>query len=163
MWQTLESFVASGYQGNVAIRTKGVGTRCDYHIPAQKLPSRYAEFVRQGWKPEQLNISAMMPDDKIVLQGEACRNLRGMDVVYSTEQLPMRSALAKSRRYASGIVASELLRTVMDPSSFDWLIELLDTYHLDSAMSSVVEFSVYSICLGDIDNRNTLFWEVRNY
>lgn len=163
MWNSLEAFRQSGYSAPVAIRTGGVGTRCDYHIPAKELPKRYREFLEAGWKPNQLNISAMMPDEKIVMQGEVCRNVRGLDLWYSEVKRPMRVALAEGGKRLFGLQATALLKSRMDADSFEWLNELLDTYHKDSGMSSVVEFSVYSIPVGELQGRNTIFWEVRNY
>lgn len=46
----------------------------------------------------------------------------------------------------------------MDPSSQQDLDDLLDLYP-----DATIEFTCYDIDLGVIPNRNTIFWEVRNY
>ncbi len=162
-WLSVEEAVASGYSGLMAIRTKGVGTRCDYNIPACDIITKYHSFLADGFTPEQLNFSAMMPDEKIVLQGEVMRTARvGLALRYSRAKHGMRAAFKEDERRATGLAAKLLIQQAMDAESWDWLNYLLDYYVIDHEHSGIVEFSCYSIPVGHLQ-WNTVIWEIRGY
>lgn len=163
MWTSVDAFQASGYHGLVAIRTKGVGTRCDYDIPPSELPLRYLSFLREGWSPSDLNISAMMKDDDILIQGNVELSPRGLVFDYTTVKKPMRVAFAQGFQTATGLRAVMLLKGHMDADSYDWLQELLHYESKTSDCSAVVELSSYRRPVGVLPHRNTIFWEVRAY
>ncbi len=54
--------------------------------------------------------------------------------------------------------ARALLRSVLNPNSYDDLGELLDRYP-----GHVVELSALEVCYGTCENRNAIVWEVRAY
>lgn len=99
------------------------------------------------------------PDQYQTIQGEVCRTFRGLEGYIGASQLPMRKAMAagilKSRSPAT---THYLVDRYMDPASRDDLDALLDLFP-----DATVEFTCFSVDVGNIPNRNTLFWEVRNY
>jgi hypothetical protein len=101
----------------------------------------------------------MMPDERIVLQGEYYRPPSGgIEVYASRHKSPMRTALAEAGRRYAGSVAIELLKWAMNDSSYSDFEELTHNYP-----KAVIEFSAYSMCVGLLPFRNTLIWEVREY
>ena len=105
-----------------------------------------------------------MPDEELVIQGEAMYGLWGLNLTYTTIKEPMNLALKKELVMTSGINAKLLLQNALWPTSYDDLVELLKVYTNEgSEPSCVVEFSSYRVAVGNLPNRNTVFWEVRNY
>lgn len=99
------------------------------------------------------------PDDKRTLCGEICRTYRGLEGTLGVVQMPMREAMAKGLLLPrSGATVLALLDRYMDPSSRDDLDALLELYP-----DATIEFSCFTVDVGVIPNRNTLFWETRNY
>lgn len=100
------------------------------------------------------------PDGKRVLQGEICRTWRGLEGYLDvTAGLPMRKAMAAGHmRHCSYATVNALLDKFMDASSRDDLEMLLDLYP-----EATIEFSTFSVDVGIFPNRNTIFWETRNY
>lgn len=132
---------------------------CTYNLTAHDVVSKAATFAAlHGADPDEFYVnSTATNDEKLTLQAECCRSHRGLELRYSRVPLKMRDALAQEELNAHGIVALEILRHLMDATSFDWLHHLLDTYP-----DHVVEFSVWSCSMGDL-GWNTIFWEVRKY
>jgi hypothetical protein len=100
------------------------------------------------------------PDDKRILQGEICRTWRGLEGFLDTNcKLPMRPAIAAGHmRHCTYATVNALLDKFMDPSSREDLETLLELFP-----DATIEFSSFSVDVGVIPNRRTLFWEVRNY
>lgn len=100
------------------------------------------------------------PDDCRTIQGEICRTYRGLEGFIDTVgKLPMRPAAAAGHmRPTSPMETLALLRTYMDPSSQEDLWALLELYP-----DAAVEFSCFRRNVGIFPNRNTLFWETRDY
>jgi hypothetical protein len=100
------------------------------------------------------------PDEHRTMQGEICRTFRGLEGYISVgTKLPMRPDMAAGNmKHRTGSVVCYLLDRYMDANSRDDLMDLLDLYP-----DATVEFSCFSIDVGNLSNRNTLFWEVRNY
>lgn len=73
-------------------------------------------------------------------------------------RLSWRENFLKYSKTTHGIVAWQMLRYYLDPSSFSDLEVLLDNYP-----GHVVELGAYSTHVGLIPHRNTVVWEVRNY
>lgn len=99
------------------------------------------------------------PDEYQTIQGEVCRTHRGLEGYIGASRLPMRKAMAagilKSRSY---LETSILLSSYMDPASRDDVEAFLELFP-----DATIEFTCFTINVGNIPNRNTLFWEVRNY
>ena len=148
-WSDWDALRLSGYGGDVTVRSRAVAGSCTYSVPTA--------WTHQTAAPDvYYNESA--PDHRLILQGEVQRDTEHLTLFYSTEQAKMRHALHNSGHHAQGIVAKELLKARLWPSSYDDLMELLDLYP-----DHIIEFSAYDVALGDCRHRNTVIWEVRNY
>jgi hypothetical protein len=61
-------------------------------------------------------------------------------------------------RLWEGSAARGLLRAVLNPNSYDDLMEMIGVYP-----NHVVEMSVLDCCFGTVPGRNAVVWEVRRY
>lgn len=100
------------------------------------------------------------PDQLATIQGEVCRTVGGwhglLGRVFNGRR--MRDSMAAGDlRPCQGVQVVDLLDRFMDPASRDDLNGLLEIYP-----DATVEFTCYSVDVGFL-NRNTIFWEVRNY
>lgn len=99
------------------------------------------------------------PDNKRTLSGEICRTYRGLEGSLGVFQMPMREAMAKGLLLPrSGATVLALINMYMDGSSQEDLWALLDSYP-----DATIEFSCFSVNVGVFPNRNTIFWEIRDY
>jgi hypothetical protein len=105
-----------------------------------------------------LTFNEALDESRILIQGEVMSSARGLELTYSDVPLKMKDALAFARRYVVGLEARVILDHYLCPSSRDDLDDLFTLYP-----DSIIEFGVYDCNLGDQPNRNTLFWEVRDY
>ena len=130
-----------------------------YCVPTEtwEVDALVAEWATLGIAPNAVSLNELGRDDQIVLQGEVQRSERGLDLRASRVPKVMRQALTEDQFHLSGLRATMTLRGAMDASSWDNLQRLFDDYP-----NAVVEFSVYSIPVGT-EQRNTIFWETRNY
>lgn len=165
-WNSYEEMMSSGNELPYAIRYKKPGSKwCIYSLlPFQRNkdgfygPEVMEEWIKEGADPKLFEFSAMgTSDNYILIQGEIRRSENYYDFLYSTYLAPMRIALAKEPRYATGITAVRLISDNLDASSQDNLDKLFREYS-----DSIVEFSCYSKAVGEL-RWNTIFWEVRNY
>jgi len=128
----------------------------------QKVPWREVRTTAAQWKKEGRTfiMDDGAPDDKRTLQGEVCRTIRGLEGYLDVSgDLAMRPAMAAGRmRHCSAAMVLALLDHFMDPSSRDDLDGLLELYP-----DATIEFSCFSVDVGIFPNRNTIFWETRNY
>lgn len=115
-----------------------------------------------SWEREgrRYTMDGAVRNDLVTLQGEVCRTFRGLEGFMAVRsgtdiRAAMRAGLFKP---VSGSTILDLLNTFMDPSSQDDLRDLLDLYP-----DATIEFACFPMDVGVIPNRNTLFWEVRNY
>ena len=160
-WQTYRDWSndddrRKGLYGNLYHwRNRSGGQKSFYNLPDVDVAHKFLYELEEddsGWY-----ISAMAPHTCNLLQGEVQLSPTRYDLVYSTAQdIPMRDALASASRYATGLKAESLLRTCLNPVSYDWLQILLERYP-----EHVVEFSAFSKCWGTLPGYNTVFWEVR--
>jgi len=99
------------------------------------------------------------PDQYQTIQGEVCRTFRGLEGFIGASQLPMRKAMAAGILKPRGYLETSLLLShYMDPASRDDVDGFFDLFP-----EATVEFTCFSVTVGNIPGRNTLFWEVRNY
>jgi hypothetical protein len=149
-WRTADELRASGWPNPVVIRSACTpGWKTVYGAPVE-------QALRIA--PPGATFNQLLDDSRILLQGEAMRGERGIELTYSTVTKPMKVALAEESRQATGLTARAILDHFLCPSSRDDLEALWDLYP-----DAVIEFGVYSRNLGDQPHRNTLIWEVRNY
>lgn len=155
-WSSWQELRDSDFKGRVTIRDMTPGGPCHYAVPVS--------FLRDGKTPIGVNLNCCrfnegMPDEDLTIQGNVWHDGH-LQLEYSCEpgighRLAVKQPKMKS---ASGLKAVSLLKMYMDPSSYDDLQEMLDTYE-----GAVIEFSAYGKRVGMIPGRNTVFWEVRNY
>lgn len=100
------------------------------------------------------------PNHLTTLVGEVCRSWRGLEGLLAAEsKCGMRDAQKLHLLIPrTGATILGLLDRYMDASSRDDLEILLELYP-----DATVEFSCFSVDAGVLPNRNTIFWETRNY
>ena len=117
-------------------------------------------IAKHDIKPDQLDNAVICeyPQAKAntVMNAEVMESEHGMYLRYKTGNMVMRKAM-KSPTVATGLVALSILRTYMDDTSFDTLLELYNTYR-----DHVIELTVFDRAVGT-HNLPTIFWEVRKY
>jgi hypothetical protein len=162
-WDTVRDFVYSGYSGPVTMRYKGTVTGrawYAYNVKSSAVAAKAKEWIAEGADPMLIVVNESAPDERLVLQGELIHTPRGFCLIRRFDKVKMRVAMTMSSAADEviGLFALGTLRHVCTPSSFEDLMELCELYP-----DSVIEFSVYAMCLGNCRGRNTLVWEVRNY
>jgi hypothetical protein len=157
-FDSMDSLITSGFSGRVSIRYKEPGSPfCKYEVPIDEVISEVNKFVEMGAVQSRFTFNESAPDSYLEIQGEIIRTIRHIELVYSTDKLPMRTALAKSPQWCYGLEAYCILKRYLWPKSQQMIFDLLDIY------DGAVEFSCYRIPLGNIFGHNTIIWEVRNY
>ena len=151
---TLDSYLAAVEANNVglvALRVKVAGDPWYLELNAAQ--------VKRYYDPDKHIISEHAPDHNLTIQGELQRSTNGWYLYYSTEPgYTMREGLPRFGQHARGLYALSLLKVHMDPSAYDDMMELFDTWD-----EAIVEFSCYGQAVGWA-NQNTLVWELRcNY
>lgn len=159
-WKSYQEILDSGWKGQVCIRGRSQIARGKviYNVNINEVPKIIKQFGKEGISEHHLSFNQSMPDEHLVIQGELMRTFLGLSLWYTTRKVPMNKALITESLYANGLKAKLILENFMDPSSYSDLESLMELF-LDSA----IEFSTYNICVGNIPNRNTVIWEVRNY
>lgn len=144
----------------VSIRYKGSlgGGVALTHVPADQVESTVKDLVRSGSDVGLITINESMPDDRLLIQGEAIRTATGLELAYSRSAgLSMRQAMMASMR-VSGLRAKLIIEAFLCPNSQDDLALIMEQYP-----DAAVEFGAYSTNVGLCPKRNTIFWEVRDY
>ena len=162
-WRTYDEIIRSGWGGSVCIRgrRKLDRNKVEYNVPLENVKDTISRKFR-GFPESSITFNQSMPDEHLLIQGEAMRNSMippfGLYLFYSELRKPMNLALEEDAHHAFGLLAKSLLQSRMTPSSYSDTEALLELYP-----DSVVEFSTYEIGVGGIPGRNTVIWEVRNY
>ena len=156
-----EEILEKEWKGTVSIRSRG--KRIDrnlvlYNVPIEKIPTELEKLKILGIDIDKISFSSTPPDDKLKFQGEIMNSAQGLHLLYSTVKKPMNLALKDEEKIISGLSAINFLKENFSCASMEDLRELLRIFPND-----VIEFSCYSIELGNIDNRNVIVWEVRGY
>lgn len=159
-WPNVDAYLQSDYSGLVVLRYKGAGggAWCEYGVHRDDVEATVSRWISEGARRDLVTVNELAEDDLIILQGEVMQSPHHLSLRYSRLPMPMRKALAKEQYHVDGLSAALLLKSTMDPSSWDELNDLLDMYS-----GAVVEFSVWGKDIGDAPRRNTVFWEVRHY
>jgi hypothetical protein len=139
------------------IRNRVAGGMTWYNVPHYKMFEEYDAALTQ-YDPGQLYFSAMCPTPLTTIQGELMDEEGGLYLYYSDVKKPMRQSLVEGGREARRGTVNTLLRTFMNPRSYDWVQWLLAAYP-----GHVIEFTCLSRCWGRLPGYNTLFWEIRQY
>ncbi len=159
-WTTERDYENSGYTAPVVLRYKGStgGKWCAYGVAPKDVKTTISKWEAEGASRSLIVFNESAPDDKLILQGEVMRSTEHLSLRYSKMKAPMRVALSEAPLHAGGMKAVSVLKSTMDPESWEDLNTLLDEYD-----GAVVEFSVWDTTLGSLPRRNTVFWEVRHY
>lgn len=158
-WGSLEEFKASGYNGLFNMRSKtGIGRdQVPYGLTLDQLDENVERFRSLGVTPNMISFNEVMPDDKLVIQGELDRTHLGLGLRYSFEKDRMNKALATKDHLDHGLTAQVILERYLGDYYFDKLKEVLDFFP-----SAAIEFSYWSVSVGVLDEP-LVIWEVRNY
>jgi hypothetical protein len=160
LWRSLEDALASGVPKigfRLTARSAGgsgaweLGTR-------EQAPEIFARWKAAG---RDFIMDGSVPNDRSIMQGEVCRGLHGLASYCATGHglPPMRQTMAAGLHQHRGYLETKLLLDrYMDPSSRDDLEMLLELYP-----DATVELACFDIQTGVFPNRNTIFWEVRDY
>ena len=159
-WNSIEEIINSKWKGKICIRSKkGIErARTPFALTLEETILKVQEFKKEGISAEELIFNESMPDEYLTIQGEVMRSTENYSLVYSTVKAPMNIAFQKERLFAKGLIALNLLKGNLCPSSYEGMQTIFDIFP-----DSVIEFSSYDINVGNIPNRNTVIWEVRNY
>jgi hypothetical protein len=157
-WRTASDAIKSGVPivGFRAIGKTGAGA-----FEMTDAAGILAVATRWGATGRNYMICEAAPDERGLIQGEICRLADGYHGLIGpvVGGRRMRDSIRDGHlKPCSGLAAIDYARRHMDPSSQDDLDALLDLYP-----GATVEFTCYSVLLGHLPGRNTLFWEVRNY
>lgn len=136
----------------------GAGEWTRVHHSERLLPLTHFAWTAMG---RTFIMDGSAPHDHCVMQGEVCRTIRGLEsyLAVGSGLPPMRQTMREGRHAHRGYLATKvLLDHYMDPSSHDDLDALLDLYP-----DATIELSAFTIDVGNIPGRNTIFWEVRDY
>lgn len=124
----------------------------------QQIPEIHARWLATG-RPFIMDDG--VPNNRSTMQGEICRTHEGLQGYIATGYalLPMRRTMAAGlHKHYSRLEVRLLQQRYMDPSSREDIDALLDIYP-----DATVEFTCFDVNVGNIPNRNTMIWEVRNY
>jgi hypothetical protein len=159
-WNSLDEIAKSGWKGLVCIRSKkGIARgKTEYNRTYEEAKQIVKQWISEGIRKEDITFNQSMPDESLVIQGEIMRLSGGLYLHGSFVKKPMNQALAEKSFDVQGSAVLYLLNKHLFAQS------LVDLYHLlDQFPDNAIEFSTYSIHVGDLPGRNTVFWEVRNY
>jgi hypothetical protein len=172
-WPSLDAIKADGYTGRVVIRSTRPGwSRCRYALSIPEAEEYFASCVVMGDQPTDIYFNEYLECQPLstTIQGEVYRGVEGLVLHYSTDQVLMRDVISRGITRLSaayGLTAKLLLQQYLDPSSYDAVMDLLDT-HTDAEnhgypTSHVIEFTTFDRYIGTLPGRNTIIWELRRY
>lgn len=157
LWRNPADAIASGAL-NIGFREVGkAGGGKAAIVPAYLAYAVADEWIKEG---RAFIMDDTAPNDRTTLCGEIARTYRGLESSIAIRPFrSMREAISAGLLLPrSGALTLALLERFMDPSSRDDLDALLDLYP-----DATVEFSCFDVDAGRLPNRNTIFWETRNY
>jgi hypothetical protein len=159
-WDSIEEITKDGWRGGICIRgLKGIPrSMARFDLNLEEAINYVKKLEKEGIPKEKLTFNQSMPNGHLLIQGEVMRSPNYYELTYTTIKEPMNYGLAKETLYEDGIKALNKLKQNLFPSSYENMQELFDLFP-----DSIIEFSSYNIPVGNLRNRNTIFWEVRNY
>lgn len=160
-WNTLEELDADPFDGLVVLRQRSrpAGGR---GITIYDIEKKHASKVLSSQACIGQPISsfyfneAIIPSD-VLFQGEICRTIKGLYLLYSTLPMHMHDALLKEPKHAFGLKARLLMEYFLDSSGLICIYEFLERFD-----DHVVEFTCCSKSFGDLGWR-TIIWECRGF
>lgn len=159
-WTKFEDFEKDGKHKkvNIRVKTPGIGSRSLYSLELQDIVPAITKLKEEGYPEHQIVFNQCMPDEKLLIQGEVMRTSQGYSLYYTLAKKPMNLGFEEDRNHAQGLSVLMILKHLLSPPSFADLESLFELFP-----DSIVEFSCYSVPVGNIPGRNTVIWEVRNY
>lgn len=154
-WDTYKDLIDDDYKGLVTVRYKEPSSpKCKYNVPFSDIEKVISDL---GGKPELYTFNESCPDEKLLFQGEIYHG-DTYSLFYSELKLPMRDALKQGGKQVYFTTAKCIMQYYMRSKSYTMIQDLLDNYP-----GAAIEFSCYSMCLGELPGHNVIVWEVRNY
>lgn len=159
-WNSIEEIKKSKWKKEICIRGRHGMARgkSRFNLTLSEASDYIEQLKQEGIPPEKLTFNQSMPDDHLIIQGEIMRSPEIYSLTYTTIKKPMNRAFEEETLYANGLTALNLVKGSLVPSSYEDLQTLFNIFP-----DSIIEFSAYDILLGNLPNRNTIIWEVRNY
>jgi len=158
-WNSIDEIIRDEWEGKVCIRGKNkFGFKTKYNQTIKQVQQYLNQLQRKKINLNSITFNQSLPDNYLTIQGEVMRTEKHFYVIYSTIKKPMKIALAEKESYLEGRNALSLMKRTFDPATYDDINELFDLFP-----ESIIEFSSYSINVGELPHRNTIIWEVRNY
>ena len=170
-WENLDEFKKVIEQGvlenprSVTLRSKqqNTGLFTKYNILLKDIDKIVEELILLGSEKEWIRINESAPDEFLLIQGEfghlesIGKNKPEYHLTYNTRKGKMRDCMVDALKI-SGIQARQIMEQYLNYNSFNDIMDLVNLYP-----SHIIEFSTYSINLGNCKNRNTIIWEIRQY
>jgi hypothetical protein len=104
------------------------------------------------------------PDGFRSIQGEFTRLNGNWYLKYNRSQGTLGESLPVDHTITTGAYAMRLLRDNLDGASFEDMMLITDMFgDRYNVETPVIEFSAYTIPIGQLRGRNTIIWEVRSY
>lgn len=161
-WLSVRDFENDGCPCNVGIRYKDPRGGAGPFVPnihPDDLEFEVHKLVSLGWHRRYMVLGEVTPDNKLLMNGELIEDESlGYALHYSIIKTNMRASLKAGPQWINGPGVMLILQSIFNPSSYADLRALLDNHPM-----AAIEFSAYSICLGNVPGRNVLIWEVRHY
>lgn len=141
------------------VRTLTPGGPCRLNCQGDAVPDTVWEFEKDG---HRCNISVMLDRIcRVTLWCDIWESPTGL-VVYGIENPPdggsWRALMPTQGRHWYGLAARMLLKRHLNANSYDDAMGLLEKYQ-----NHVLELSATDRCLGIIQHRNAIHWELRSY
>jgi hypothetical protein len=171
-WDNIKDLYDSKWPGAICIRDRRGTQRgeCNAPLPLFNIPIKDLEvvvggLVKKGVPLDVMTFNQSMPDSHLTIQGEASRFFDGqLHLTYSTVKKPMNQALAEETLRAEGLSVDLILKDFLSPASYVEVMENIEYFsHSPQGIFPVVEFSAYSVGVGDLPGRNAVIWEVRSF
>ena len=161
IWDTEAEFskaVDEGFDWLVGVRCVGNKQGLPYYHH-----KTYEEAVEIGRRLQRtygcpVRYYEASPDPFITIQGEFVEAPHGEMLEYSRAKTHMRAAFAQERLMVFGPGARLVLKSYLDDSSYEDFLAIGRLYP-----DCTIEFTSYSIPVGEIPGRLAIIWEVRGY
>jgi hypothetical protein len=159
-WNSLDEIIASKWKDSICIRPRKKSTIkvTKYDVPLKDAKKEIEEMVKLGIKQEDIAFNQSMPNKHLLIQGEVMITEKGLTLFYTLAKKPMNLGFQEHSAHAFGLQAKMILEKYFYPSTLSDIQALFDNFP-----DSIIEFSCYSVPVGNIPGRNTVIWEVRNY
>ena len=159
-WNSIEEIKESGWEKGICIRSKQgiLRNKTVFDLTMKEAMNYIEQLKRGGIPPQSLTFNQSMPNEELKIQGEIMRSKENYSLTYTTIKKPMNRALEEETLHSEGLMALKLIKENLFPSSYEDLQDLFDIFP-----DSIIEFSSYNVPVGNLKNRNTILWEVRNY